>query len=220
MASNRRGFLKAMAALLPAAALTSAAEGATTNEQERLSQKKLRKDPKLKPGGSATVPPVEAKVVSSSIQLSPLDQALNRTNLRFFCDDVVAKGSVVELADMHPGVSGETFPVVRPGYHSGQPMGVILNDVVNKDLTRCHLNWNSGEVQVGGKVSICQEGWLTIGSFDNHVKAGSIIYYDKEGLPTTRDTGRSIGRAMSSSDADGFVQVRVQLYLNESAKLS
>jgi len=37
------------------------------------------------------------------------------------------------------------------------PVGVLLNDVVNKDLTRTHLNQYKDEVQKGGKGLCCNK---------------------------------------------------------------
>ena len=36
---------------------------------------------------------------------------------------------------------------------SGAALGILLNDVVDKDLTHCHINWHKDEMQVGGKVT-------------------------------------------------------------------
>ena len=43
---------------------------------------------------------------------------------------------------------------------SAVPIGILLNDVVNKDLTRTHLNQHKDEVQKGGKVTILRKGYV------------------------------------------------------------
>lgn len=54
--------------------------------------------------------------------------------------------------------------------------GIILNDVVNIDLAKHHLNWYKDQVQLGGKVSICKRGYLSIKSIKNS-KAGDLLYW-------------------------------------------
>ena len=41
-----------------------------------------------------------------------------------------------------------------------KPVGVLLNDVVNIDLTRQHINWHKDEVQKGGKVTLLKKGTI------------------------------------------------------------
>src|SRR6056300_1957339 len=46
------------------------------------------------------------------------------------------------------------------------PVGILLNDVVNKDLTRTHLNQYKDEVQQGGKVTVLTRGWVVTNNLD------------------------------------------------------
>jgi hypothetical protein len=100
------------------------------------------------------------------------------------------------------------------------PVGILLNDVVNKDLTRTHLNQYKDEVQQGGKVTVLTRGWVVTNriSTPGSVAAGQLAYASEtagEISPTAGDAQASgnlaIGRFMSAPDADGYAKVYVNL---------
>ena len=66
-----------------------------------------------------------------------------QTDISFFCDTVLTRGDVVVMNDgtgsgaaMDQGVA---LVKVEAGDAGSVPAGILLNDVVNKDLTRTHL---------------------------------------------------------------------------------
>ena len=67
------------------------------------------------------------------------------------------------------------------------PVGILLNDVVNKDLTRTHLNQFKDEVQKGGKVTLLTRGWVVTSNIDGTPKAGDTAY------ASTADLGGTAG---------------------------
>ena len=103
------------------------------------------------------------------------------------------------------------------------PVGILLNDVVNKDLTRTHLNQFKDEVQKGGKVTLLTRGWVVTSNIDGTPKAGDTAYASTADLGGTAGhicNGTSfaaqsgelaIGRFMSRKDADGYAKVYVNL---------
>jgi hypothetical protein len=102
---------------------------------------------------------------------------------------------------------------------SDVPVGILLNDVVNKDLTRTHLNQYKDEVQQGGKVTVLTRGWVVTNNVDGTPAAGNVAYASNSvagNLSTTADdaTGSgnlAVGRFMSAKDADGYCKVYVNL---------
>ena len=98
------------------------------------------------------------------------------------------------------------------------PVGVLLNDVVNLDLTRQHINWHKDEVQKGGKVSILKKGYVVTNNITGTPTAGALAYLDdltagnltvKANVDTTEYI--SVGRWMSSLDEDGYAKVEINL---------
>ena len=61
------------------------------------------------------------------------------------------------------------------------PVGILLNDVVNKDLTRTHLNQYKDEVQLGGKVTVMTRGWVVTNMIDGAPGPGDLAYASDAG---------------------------------------
>jgi len=98
------------------------------------------------------------------------------------------------------------------------PVGILLNDVVNKDLTRTHLNQYKDEVQLGGKVTVLTRGWVVTNKVTGTPAAGDLAYASEtigEISTVAADAEASgnlaIGRFMSAKDADGYAKVYVNL---------
>lgn len=99
------------------------------------------------------------------------------------------------------------------------PVGVLLNDVVNKDLTRTHLNFYKDEIQQGGKVTVMTRGWVVTNNIAAGATpvAGDVAYvgdggdFDIGGLSAVGSGNLAVGRFMSAPDADGYAKVYVNL---------
>jgi hypothetical protein len=100
------------------------------------------------------------------------------------------------------------------------PVGILMNDVVNKDLTRTHLNEHKDEVQQGGKVTILTKGWVVTNNVTGTPTPGLMAYADTvtAGNITATVPGlgpgsgnRAVGRWMSYKDSDGYAKLSVNL---------
>ncbi len=104
------------------------------------------------------------------------------------------------------------------------PMGILLNDVVNLDLTRQHINWHKDEVQKGGKVTVLTQGWVVTNFVDTEANFGAVtagqVAYASSGTagyitnrkpPGNLGMDLAIGRFLSGTDEDGYYKVAVNL---------
>lgn len=99
------------------------------------------------------------------------------------------------------------------------PVGILLNDVVDKDLTRTHLNFYKDEVQQGGKVTVMTRGWVVTSNVGGTPSPGDVAYASDsvagnivDGAPSAIASGNlAIGRFMSAKDSDGYAKVYVNL---------
>lgn len=101
------------------------------------------------------------------------------------------------------------------------PVGILLNDVVDKDLTRTHLNQYKDEVQKGGKVTVLTRGWVVTNMINGTPTPGAVAYASDSagtaGYLTTSAANAAasgnlaVGRFMSRKDADGYAKVYVNL---------
>jgi cAMP phosphodiesterase len=145
-----------------------------------------------------------------------------QTDISFFYNEGVAtRGGVVvhdtagSGAAMDQGVNLVKYAAVTA---ASRPVGILLNDVVNKDLTRTHLNQYKDEVQKGGKVTVLRKGYVVTNSITSaSVSAGDPAYacHVNAGNLRIDSPGSSgvlqVGRFLSSKDEDGYAKVEVNL---------
>ena len=149
------------------------------------------------------------------------DRIEHYTDISFFMNAVGERGGVVVHRNVGVGGVGASMDdasalVSYPtGVVSGtKPAGLLLNDVVNLDLTRQHINWHKDEVQLGGKVTLLRQGQVTTNMIaaGQTPSAGIDAYYDGDGKFTTVSTNSTkVGRFLSSADTDGYVKVDINI---------
>lgn len=144
-----------------------------------------------------------------------------QTDISFFYNEGTAtRGGVVvhdtagSGAAMDQGVNLVKYAQVTS---ASRPVGVLLNDVVNKDLTRTHLNQHKDEVQKGGKVTVLRKGYIVTSNVTGSPAAGDPAYacHVTAGNIRPDSPGSSgvlqVGRFLSSKDEDGYAKVEVNL---------
>jgi hypothetical protein len=97
---------------------------------------------------------------------------------------------------------------------SAAPLGILLNDVVDKDLTRTHLNQYKDEVQKGGKVTVLRKGYVVTNNLTDSgsISAGSAAYQCETTAGNIATSGTNVvGSFLSTADADGYAKVEVNL---------
>ena len=158
------------------------------------------------------------------------DRYEESTDVSFFYNAGTAtRGGVVCLADLGQASGaamdqGENLVSYQAAAATDVPIGILLNDVVNKDLTRTHINQYKDEVQKGGKVAVMTRGWVVTSNVTGTPTAGQLAYADATGgtagniavdvnaLGSATASGNlAIGRFMSRKDADGYAKVYVNL---------
>ena len=143
------------------------------------------------------------------------------TDISFFMDQVAERGGVVCFKTGGSGAaldqSAAEVEYKASASSSNKPVGLLLNDVVNKDLTQTHLNQYKNEVQKGSKVTILRDGWVVTNMFAGtgvSPSAGETAYVAQSGLLTNSAGGGSniaVGQWMSSKDEDGYAKVYIKL---------
>lgn len=141
-----------------------------------------------------------------------------QTDISFFCNDSTnrTKGMVVCLSTAGSGAamdSSVALATVKNDPSGAYPLGILLNDVTDIDLTRQHVNWHKDEVIKGGKVTILRKGWVVTNHVTGSPTVGATAYVNGTGtISTTQMAGAAaIGAFLSSKDADGYAKVEVNL---------
>jgi ApbE superfamily uncharacterized protein (UPF0280 family) len=140
------------------------------------------------------------------------------TDISFFMDTTATRGGVVCVSSSASGVGvsmddANALVEYAADASGAAPIGVLLNDVVNIDLTRQHINWHKDEVQVGGKVTVLRQGQVTTNLVAGTPAAGADAYVANSGyISTTQADGAvKIGQFLSGTDSDGYAKVSVNL---------
>jgi len=137
-------------------------------------------------------------------------------DLSFFMSEVAERGSFVSLSTAGSGAamdSSVAVATVAADASGSYPLGCLLNDVVNLDLTRQHMNFYKNEVQSGGKVTILRKGVVVTDQVSGSPTAGATAYLADSGkVSTTQETGSlPVGQFLSTKDADGYAKVSVNI---------
>lgn len=149
----------------------------------------------------------------------------NASDISFFMDAVQERGGVVVLKTIGSGngMDQSAAVVEYVANPSGKiPVGVLMNDVVNIDLTRQKLNPYKHEQQINTKVTIWERGevqtnYLVPGIT---VSVGDRAYLGVSGYFTNVDAGANatpiVGYFKSSKDEDGYAKVAFSLPMARS----
>lgn len=96
-----------------------------------------------------------------------------------------------------------------------KPAGMLLQDVVNKDLSQTHLNYYKREVQVGGKVTLAKRGTYVTNAISGGMNPtpGAAAYLNEGGYISTTNSADStrIGTFAGSRSSDGYVKVDLNI---------
>lgn len=152
------------------------------------------------------------------------DRIEESTDISFFYNEGTAtRGGVVVLDAVNASGAAMDQGANKVKYAQATgasvPVGILLNDVVNKDLTRTHLNQYKDEVQKGGKVTVLTRGQVVTNNITGTPAAGDVAYADETtagNIVNGTDLGATsgsmaIGRFLSAKDADGYAKVFVNL---------
>lgn len=137
----------------------------------------------------------------------------------FFMNEVAEQGVLVVYDTSSTGVgamlddvnAAVKLPDVENG--SGEyPAGILVGDVVNKDLTQTHLNQHKRESQIGGKVGLLREMEVTTNMISGTPGPGLPAYFTVGGLLTTVATNSTrVGTWKGGKDADGYAKLLVNI---------
>ena len=145
-------------------------------------------------------------------------------DITFNMNEVGQKGGIVSYSTVGSGAALDQSAALVTYAATGsgsKPAGLLLNDMVNVDLTRQHINWHKNEVQKGGKVTLLKKGWVVTDQIASGITiaAGDKAYLANGGRITNSNTGNAVGDVasplvgsfLSKADEDGFAKVEINL---------
>ena len=151
-------------------------------------------------------------------------------DISFFMDATATRGGCVSIVAVGSGAAMDQAKATVNYVAAANdviPVGILLNDVVNIDLTRQHINWHKDEVQKGGKVSILKKGTIVTNMIDDAapdhgtaITAGQVAYASSGNAgyisntyahDVSKPNQLAVGRFMSTVDDEGYVKVEINL---------
>ena len=140
------------------------------------------------------------------------------TDISFFMSTTGTRGGVVSISTASTGVGvsmddADAVVAYASNPSGAYPVGVLLNDVVDLDLTRQHINWHKDEVQKGGKVTVLRNGQVTTNNIAGSPAPGQIAYVHSGGnISATQLTGAvAVGQFLSAKDSDGYAKISINV---------
>jgi hypothetical protein len=118
----------------------------------------------------------------------------------------VALGDRRNKAELIANPSGKVF------------VGILMNDVVDVDTTRYHLNFHKDEMKKGEPCTLMRKGWVITDKVTGTPTVGATAYLTTNGVftPTVSSDGGTAatpkaGRFESIKDEDGYVKISVNV---------
>ena len=141
------------------------------------------------------------------------DRVEHLTDLSFFMDEIGTRGQIVTHSSDGSGASMDdaNAKVIKATATGQNPAGLLLNDVVDIDLTRQHINFAKDEVQKGGKVLLLRRGTVVTDNVAGTPAAGAKAYFTTDAKITSAAGSGQIGRFLSAEDADGYAKVEINI---------
>lgn len=144
------------------------------------------------------------------------------TDIHAFMNETATAGGVVCVST---GASGAALDnaaqlvTYKASSSGGKPVGVLLQNMVNIDQTRQHLNWYQDEVQIGGKVCLLTKGQVLTSNIQGTPAYGDRAFLSSSGnvqplsslAAINFENTPEVGRFLSAKDADGYAILLVDL---------
>jgi hypothetical protein len=145
------------------------------------------------------------------------DRNIKLDEIGYFANTVMTRGGVASLVTGGSGIALDSSVAVvayQANPSGSKSLGVLLDDVVNYDLTKQHINYGKSEVQIGSKVCLAQVGWVVTDLIIGTPAAGDPAYVGASGNFQNTQAGATVnkicGMFNSSKDEDGFARVSFQ----------
>lgn len=165
------------------------------------------------------------------------DRVEQATDVSFFMNAAMERGGICTYRTAGSGAAmdqSEASVYPTGSTASGTyPAGLLLCDMVNKDLSQTHINWHKDEVQLGGKVTLLRQGIVTSnvirstavpavgapvyynpgthGSYSNTFMLDSTGVFGTDGTVSGVQRVPPVGQWLSTKDEDGYAKVWINI---------
>ena len=151
------------------------------------------------------------------------DRNIVATEVGYFMSEVASQGVIVAIGTAGSGVGlddNDSVATVSASASGAKPLGVLLTEVVDIDLSRLNPNVYKDQVALGGKVSIVNQGWVVTNEITGTPTAGQMAVLGASGTVAGVSLGAStwdaavqprVGTFKTSKDQNGYARVYIDL---------
>lgn len=148
------------------------------------------------------------------------DRDVRVTDISFHLNETGEKGQMCVYSTSGSGAAldqGQALVTIAAVASGNTPAGMLMNSMVDKDLTRTKLNHYQDEVQKGGKVTLMKKGWVVSNRITSGQTptAGDNAYLNATGDLTPTNGGSVatplVGKFLSKKDEDGYAKISIDL---------
>ena len=138
------------------------------------------------------------------------------TDLSFFMNETSERGVMCVASTQGSGAAMDQSQaaVKVASALSDKPVGLLLNDMVNLDLTRQHINYDQDEMQKGGKVLLLRAGFVVTDQISGSITLGEAAHFVPGGSfcsATASSHSAQVGRWLSKKDSDGYAKLQINI---------
>ena len=155
--------------------------------------------------------PSMARITRISV---PLPLPPSPYSMKIFCSGFPVISTVGSGAALDQSAQLATYAADPSGKI---PLGCLVVDMVDKDLTQFYLNRHKREVQKGQKVPIASVGWVRTNMIEGSVTSQGTAYLGHSGRVCASNIGGAsytapvVGRFEATPDEDGYAKVTFNL---------
>lgn len=133
----------------------------------------------------------------------------------YYMGGVAASGIVVAYPTgdvVPPGLDDNAQYAIVPTNVSNKIVGILMNEVVNPDLSNTELQSHLNKVPINHKVEIVRRGWFVTDQLEAGIDpvVGGNLYFKVGGQLTTTASSAVIGR-FESVVTNGFARVFINI---------
>lgn len=149
------------------------------------------------------------------------DRQVDSVELGFFINEIADGGEVLSVSTTGSGVALDpsTNVATKAASSSGAvPIGLLLQEVVNLDLTRTPVNWHKDQANTGDKVTLMRKGWGVTNKLTGTITVGEAVLSSSGTLASKAVDGThneaqnpTVGRFVSAKDEAGYAKVYIDL---------
>ena len=138
------------------------------------------------------------------------------TDLSFFMNETSERGVMCVASTQGSGAAmDQSEAAVKVASAVGdKPVGLLLNDMVNLDLTRQHINYDQDEMQKGGKVLLLRAGFVVTDQISGAITLGDAAHFVDDGRfcsAAASSHSAQVGRWLSKKDSDGYAKLQINI---------